>query len=70
MRSLFLRWGVAVVVGTLWGAIVSPRTPGGSRGPKTTSLVSDAPRYAQARYAPSTGGRHWFGSSGDNPMNL
>ena len=24
MRSLLLRWGVAVIVGTLWGAIVSP----------------------------------------------
>ena len=65
MRSLLLRWGVAVVVGTLWGAIVSPRTPGGSHGTKTTSLVSNAPRYAQ-----STKGGHGFALSGDNPMNL
>jgi hypothetical protein len=24
MRSFFLRWGVAVVVGSLWGAVVPP----------------------------------------------
>jgi hypothetical protein len=24
MRSFFLRWGVAVVVGLLWGAVVPP----------------------------------------------
>jgi hypothetical protein len=65
MRSLLLRWGVAVVVGTLWGAIVSPRTPYGSHGAKTTSLVSDAAHYAQSAKA-----GHWFVSSGDNPMNL
>ena len=38
MRSLLLRWGVAVVVGSLWGAIVSPAT--GDRGAKTASLQS------------------------------
>jgi hypothetical protein len=27
MRSLFVRWGVAVVVGVLWGAVVPPARP-------------------------------------------
>jgi hypothetical protein len=66
MRSLLLRWGVAVVVGTLWGAIVSPRTPGGTRASKATSLISDAAHCPQ-----STKGIQWLASSGnDNPNNL
>ena len=64
MRSLLLRRGVAVVVGTLWGAIVSPRIPGGT-ATKTTSLASDALHYAQSRKA-----AHGFAPAGDNPMNL
>ena len=54
MRSLFLRWGVAVVVGTLWGAVLSPRGPE-TNSTKTTRLVSATTRYAKAA---------------DNPMNL
>jgi hypothetical protein len=27
MRSLFVRWSVAVVVGTLWGAVMPPARP-------------------------------------------
>jgi hypothetical protein len=27
MRSLFVRWSVAVVVGLLWGALVPPARP-------------------------------------------
>ena len=66
MRSLFLRWGVAVVVGTLWGAIVSPRAPGGTHVSEATSLVSDAAHSAQ-----STKSIQWLASSGDdNPNNL
>ena len=64
MRSLLLRWGVAVVVGSLWGAILSPRSPG-TRGAKTVSLLSDAAHYAQSTKASNS-----FVSSGDNPMNL
>jgi len=64
MRSLLLRWGVAVVVGTLWGAIVSPPSPG-PRGTKTASLFFDATHDAQ-----STKVSHPFAPSGDNPLNL
>jgi hypothetical protein len=31
MRSLFVRWSVAVVVGTLWGAVVPPARPPAER---------------------------------------
>ncbi len=69
MRSLLLRWGVAVIVGSLWGAILSPGHPA-TAGLKTTQLVSDAAHYAQ-----STRAVHSFASSGekspgDNPLNL
>jgi hypothetical protein len=64
MRSLLLRWGVAVVVGSLWGAILSPGRPAPA-GSKTTQLVFDAAHYAQ-----STRTVRSFASSGDNPMNL
>jgi len=64
MRSLFLRWGVAVVVGSLWGAILSPGRPA-TAGAKTTQLVSNAAQYAQ-----STGTVHPFASAADNPMSL
>ncbi len=65
MRSLLLRWGVAVVVGTLWGAVVSPRPPRGTHGAKARSLVSDA-----AHAAPSMKAVHWLASSPDNRMSL
>jgi hypothetical protein len=64
MRSLLLRWGVAVVVGSLWGAILSPGRPA-TAAAKTTQLVSNAAHYAQ-----STRAVHVAGLSGDNPMNL
>ena len=64
MRSLLLRWGVAVVVGSLWGAILSPGRAA-TAGVKTTQLVSDAAHYAQSARA-----GYSFASSGDNPMNL
>jgi len=64
MRSLFLRWGVAVVVGSLWGAILSPGRPGTERA-TTTQLATDAARYAQ-----STKAFHSFASSGDNSPKL
>ena len=31
MRSLFVRWSVAVVVGLLWGALVPPARPRAER---------------------------------------
>ena len=64
MRSLLLRWGVAVVVGSLWGAILSPGRPV-TAGAKMTHLVADAARYAQ-----STRAVRPFALAGDNPMNL
>jgi hypothetical protein len=64
MRSLLVRWGVAVVVGTLWGAIVSPRMPGGTQGARATALNSDAAHYAQ-----STRSAQWFASPRDNNPN-
>ena len=64
MRSLMLRWGVAVVVGTLWGAILSPASAGTHRA-KTTALISDAAHGARP------GKRvHPFASSGDNRLQL
>jgi hypothetical protein len=69
MRSLLVRWGVAVVVGSLWGAILSPGRPA-TAGVKTTQLVSNAARCTQSHYAQSTRAVHEFASSGDNPMNL
>ena len=69
MRSLLLRWGVAVVVGSLWGAILSPGRPAAA-GAKSTQLVSDAARCIESHYAQSTRAVHAFASSGDNPMNL
>ena len=66
MRSLLLRWGVAVVGGTLWGAILSPAAPVGSRGTRPTSSVCDAAHYAQ-----STKSAQWFAASGENnPKHL
>ena len=64
MRSLLLRWGVAVVVGSLWGAILSPGRPA-TAGVKATQLVCDAAHYAQPTRA-----AHSLASSGDNQMNL
>ena len=64
MRSLLLRWSVAIVVGSLWGAILSPGHPGPAEA-RTTQLVSDA-----AHYASSASSVHAFASSGDNPMSL
>ena len=64
MRSLFLRWSVAIVVGTLWGAMLSPRS-GGNNGAKASSPVCDAARYAQ-----STNPTRSLTSSAHNPMNL
>lgn len=69
MRSLFLRWGVAVVVGSLWGAILSPGRPA-TAGAKTTQLVSDAAHYAQSTRALHSFASSGHRSSGDNPMNL
>ena len=63
MRSLFLRWGVAVVVGTLWGALLSPRSPG-AHNVKAAPLVSDA-----AHYAHSTKAIYSF-ACGENPLSL
>ena len=66
MRSLFLRWGVAVVVGPLWGAILSPGRPATARREDDAAQSPDAARYAQ-----STKTAHSFASSrSDNPMNL
>jgi len=59
MRSLLLRWSVAIVVGSLWGAVLA------TAGAKTTQLVSDA-----TRCAPSVRAGHPLAASGDNPMNL
>ena len=64
MRSLFLRWGVAVVVGTLWGAMLSPRSPG-TRSAAMAPLASDA-----AHYARSTKATIYSSPSGDNPPSL
>jgi hypothetical protein len=64
MRSLLLRWGVAVVVGTIWGAILSPRSPG-TLGSKTAAWVSDAAHYAQSPKAINS-----LASGGDNPRSL
>ena len=47
MRSLFLRWSVAVVVGLLWGAIVPPAA---SRiGPRVSPTRSDCDRVILGR---------------------
>jgi hypothetical protein len=64
MRSLFLRWGVAVVVGPLWGAMLSPRSPG-INGAKASSPVCDAARYAQPMKTARS-----VAASAHNPMNL
>jgi hypothetical protein len=63
MRSLVLRWSVAIVVGSLWGAVLSPGRSA-TAGVKTTQFVSDAAHYAQSAMV------HSFASSRDNPMNL
>ena len=54
MRSLFWRWVFSVVVGSLWGAIVSPgKSPTGEW--QVRAPTADAAHYARAmKTRPST----------------
>ncbi len=47
MRSLTWRWAVAIVVGSLWGALVAPRSSGTVGNHPPQEAAADAVHYRE-----------------------